>query len=191
MSIPSRRRSRSARVSAAIALIIGSIVASAALLMGSFLGMMTGSLALVPAWAVSLGCGIIAVWLMHRQMIVERDHDAHERAKVAAANRDSAVAASRENAAFVGVLHDKIRAGQTTITQLTQSRDQERSRADRAEARAREQSRRADELAGLVDQAETRIAELHHTISQHAEADWQAFNASYIESDQVVRSDQT
>lgn len=172
MSTSSRRRARAARVTIALTLLAAAIVIAVA--------SWFAPIGLTPALITSLVAAIIGVRLVHNQMIEDRHADAASRARIAQENRDSATAASHENTVFVRTLHDQVEASQHAVAELVQSRDQERVRAEQAELFAQAQTRRADALARRVDDAETENERLRRTIDQHAEVDWNVFDASWF-----------
>lgn len=175
MNTPTRRRARTIRVIFAVALLIVAFLAAIASIIAS--------IALLPSLLFSLLAGSVSVWLVHEQMIQDREQDAKLRAQVASDNRDAAVAASHENTAFVSALEERIQTGEASIQELASDRDAERARAEQAEVSAQAQSRRADALVQRVEDAEDQIAQLQQTINQHAEADWHTLDASWAHVD--------
>lgn len=165
-------RERAPRVVLAVALVATAAIVSLVSVITSFV--------LVPALVVSVVCAACGVGVVIAQMTEDRRRDAQARAHAASEFRDTAVATSQENMVFVRTMQDQLRAGRATIDRLSTDLEHERKRAAQAEVFARAHARRAESLAQRVGEAEEQIAQLQHTIREHAEVDWDTIDASWV-----------
>lgn len=165
-------RERAPRVVLAAALVAAAAIVS--------LASVVASIALVPALAVSVVCAAGGVGVMFQQITEDRRNDARARAHAASEYRDTAVAASQDNMVFVRTMQDQLRAERAASERLSTDLEHERKRAAQAEVFARAHARRAESLAQRVGEAEEQIAQLQHTIREHAEVDWDTIDASWV-----------